>query len=268
MQGDLPGTAAAGDGVVLTAVGVGEAFDGAGPNTSLLFESGPVRLLMDCGPLVPPAVWAAVDEKDALAGVWLSHDHADHVFGLPALIGRMWDGGRTHPLAVLGATGVLGRVESIVDLAYPTLREKLRFRLDEVVVEPGAVVAWNGLELRTAETGHRRKNLCLRVTLPGGIAVAYSGDGAPTAASADLCRGAYWVQECYTERAEDPNHAGLDELERLLPELRPARLGLVHLSRHRGEIVRAAAERLAGQGWPVEVLERGTRWVVTPGEAT
>lgn len=266
MQGDLPENAVAGGDCVLTALGASEAFDGPAPNTSLLLDAGSVRLLMDCGPLVPPAVWNTAGGVEAVDGIWLSHDHADHTFGLPTLIGRMWDEGRTRPLAVLGGRGTLERVASIVDLAYPALREKLRFRIEEVEVEPGTAVRWSGLDLRAAKTGHRRRNLCLGVTLPGGRRVAYSGDGAPTSESAELCRQAYWVQECYSERAGSATHAGLEALARLLPDLRPVRLGLVHLSRRHAAAVRSAAARLSRQGWPVEVLTPGTRWVVESGE--
>ena len=76
-------------------LGVGEAFDEILPNTSMLvrteYQGKPVTVLFDCGYSVPPRFWQLGLDVETLDGIWISHFHADHAFGLPALLVRLWE---------------------------------------------------------------------------------------------------------------------------------------------------------------------------------
>ena len=85
----------------VTFVGVGEAFDENLPNTSILVESAASSILLDCGFSAPRAFWKAADNAEGLDMIHVSHFHADHYFGIPALLARFTQEGRTkrpdHP---------------------------------------------------------------------------------------------------------------------------------------------------------------------------
>lgn len=247
----------------LTVLGAGEAFGGEPHHTSLLLRTADSVLLLDCGAFVPPRVWGELPEPEAVHGIWVSHLHADHCFGIPFLVGRMWEEGRRRPLTLLGAAGLRDRVAALLDLAYPGLRSRLEFDLDDAVVEPGRPVAWRDLTLRAAETVHPQRNLAVRVETAGGAAVTYSGDGRPTPASIELAAGADWVHECFTAANAPPGHADLDTLVEAVRQAGARRLGLVHAHRAHRDAVERRAKALAAGGLPVELLAPGSRWFLS-----
>lgn len=241
----------------ITVLGCGEAFDDSLPNTSLLLRADGNVLLMDCGYLVPQRVWKELGNGENLHGIWISHLHADHAMGLPALLTRMWEEGRTEPLAILGQRGTAGKVLGLLEAGYPSMGERLRFPIEEVAVEPPEAIGWRGMELESAETIHGLRNLAVRVSSSRGGVVAYSGDGAPTEESAALGRGAHWFHECFTDRGRIPGHASLEDLLELMPRVAPSSLQIVHVSRRYrdavAERVRECGERL----WPLSLPHPG-----------
>jgi ribonuclease BN (tRNA processing enzyme) len=240
-------------------LGTGEAFD-IRPHTSLLLRTASATLLLDCGALVPPQLWQEEPDAEALDGIWISHLHADHVFGLAGLLGRAWEEERRRPLTLLGGRGVLQAVQDLLDRGYPGLRDRFAFALEEVVVEPGQEVAFRGLALRSALSAHSLRNLALRIAAPGAVPLCYSGDGAPTEASAELGRDAVWIHECFSADRQVPGHATLAALEAELPRRKPRRVGLVHVSRRFRDAVAARAQALAAAGLSVSLPEPGEVW--------
>ncbi|MCX6722879.1 MAG: MBL fold metallo-hydrolase [Candidatus Staskawiczbacteria bacterium] len=79
-------------------LGVGEAFDENLPNNSQLIITDKTKLLLDCGFTVPPQLWKYNPDYNFLDAIYISHQHADHYFGLPAILLRMWEGGREKDL--------------------------------------------------------------------------------------------------------------------------------------------------------------------------
>ena len=222
-------------------VGTGEAFDEERGNVSLLVEGGGRRLLLDCGPTVPWALWRMRDEPDELDALYVSHFHGDHLFGVPFLLARWQTDGRTRPFCLLGQRGTGERVEQITRLAYRNVWDHLGFPLEVREVEPGPAVAWGGWTLRAAESRHSQRNLALRLET-GGVALAYSGDGAPTPATAALYRGCdLLVHECYAAHDPPEHHASLPVVTALAREVGARTVALVHLSRELRRTVDSAA---------------------------
>ncbi|EHJ47293.1 beta-lactamase domain protein [Solidesulfovibrio carbinoliphilus subsp. oakridgensis] len=230
-------------------VGVGEAFDETLPNTSLWVEAPATAgttgtadagrrrtVLLDCGFTAAAALFAcpALTEADRATGpeaVWISHFHGDHYFGLPYLLARWHEAGRTAPLAVWGGAGAEGRLPAVVDLAYPSLRAKLTFPLCFAAVRPGEDFSLAGLAARTAVTGHGAPCLALRLETGAGT-LYYSGDGAPTEACRELARGCdLVVQEAYGLGAGIAGHGSVAEALEAARTAGAGTLALVHVRR-------------------------------------
>ena len=238
--------------------GVGEAFDEAQPNTSLLVTAsanGERReILLDCGFTAPysywrygPALGASPDGPDI---VWLSHFHADHYFGFPALAARMKQAGRLRDLQVVGRPGVGDAVTRVLDLAYPNLREKLEFALHFQECRPGEPLEVRGLAFSGAFTTHPEPCLALRLE-DDDASLYYSGDGAPAPECLALAWGAgLVVQEAFSLDPGSPGHGSVEEAVHLARMVSPGALALVHLERSlRSDRLPEVIVRLGGAGY-------------------
>ena len=215
----------------LTFVGTGEAFDPDLPNTSLLYE-GTASVLFDCGFSIPHAFWRLRRDPSLLDAVYITHRHADHAFGLPALLLWMREAGRTRPLDVIGGPGVGPWLTRLLGLGYPGSFSRDRgYPIVAVELAPGHQMEVGGVVLRSAESQHSVVNLSVRLDAEH-HSVCYSGDGRPTAATRALYRGArILVHECYSLLPTQDNHADLDTLLSMTEELQPGELYLLHLGR-------------------------------------
>jgi ribonuclease BN (tRNA processing enzyme) len=227
-----------GDLMRCTFVGVGEAFDETFPNTSILLESEGASILLDCGFTAAPAFWRHSETPLDLSAVWISHFHADHWFGLPWLVARMNEDGRSQPLTLMGREGIHRRVEWLLDMAYPGLRDKLGFELRYRNAAAGGSDTVHGFRVRFAHSGHSIESLAIRLERDGKC-VFYSGDGAPTEESVELARNCdLLIQESYIFSGPVDGHGSVEEAITMMKRARAGKLALVHLNR------RLAAERL------------------------
>ncbi len=233
--------------IELTFVGTGEACDPEAPNTSLLYRGSKI-LLLDCGYSVPQAFWRITRDSSLVDAVFLSHRHADHVFGLPALLLWMHETGRTKPLTVFGSLGLADWLDRLFELAYPGLLSKGgAFDLVPVELTPGTPHDLGPLTLRTAASTHSVVNAALRIEEAGRV-VCYSGDGAPTDSTRDLFRGAdVLVHECYGATLVSAYHADADTLLPMADELGIRTLCLLHMARHQRHAIRNAVEKHHGR---------------------
>ena len=238
--------------------GVGEAFDESLPNTCLLVEAfacGQRReVLLDCGFNAPYAYWrfgptmgAAPDGPDI---VWISHFHGDHFLGFPALAARMKQAGRTRDLFVAGKQGVGMAVTRALDLAYPTLREKLEFPLNFVECLPDEPVEILGLTFAGAFTTHPEPCLALKLA-DDATSLYYSGDGAPTPECLALAWGVgLIIQESFALLPGAVGHGSVEEAVELARMANPGSLALVHLERSlRSDHLPEVISRLDGAGY-------------------
>lgn len=248
----------------VTFIGTGEAFDEQLPNTSLLYR-GDRTLLLDCGYAVPHAFWRAGVGADELDAIYLTHIHADHAFGLPALLLRMREDGRERPLSVLGGPGVGGWLTRLLELGYPGAYAAGKcFPIEPVEVSPKAPLALGALTLRNAQSAHPVRNLSVRIE-EAGHAFCYSGDGAPTPATRALYDGAdLLVHECYSAEPDVPGHAHAPALLELAETASVAQLALLHLSRSRKAAVQRCVASYSGSVH-VHLPAPGDELEVSPG---
>jgi len=236
----------------VSVLGCGEAFDERLPNTSLLVDCGEVFLL-DCGFSVPPQVWNHAPDPNRIDAIYISHPHADHYFGLPALLTRMAEDDRARPLILVSQPAVLEQVPQLMELAYRGMGGRFRYLIEYRAADPETVVEIGGATLRFAPTRHAVTNYAVRIEC-GGKALCYSGDGMFTDDSRRLFAGADLLfHEAYTFE-ESPMHADIPRLVEMARHEGVDRLALVHVRRG----LRHDPDRL------VEVVREGGRAVLLP----
>jgi len=238
----------------VTFVGVGEAFDEALGNTSVLVgfpsSDGEVQILLDCGFTAAHAFWRCSSEPMGLNAIWVSHFHGDHYFGIPLLLLRFWEEKRASPLTLVGRTGLEGQIRSAMDLAYPDFLTKLQYRLSFREVSQGDEMDFLGFRWSFAQNGHSSPCLALRLAHEGG-SLFYSGDGAPTAATLSLARGCdLIVHEAFGLDQSAPGHGTVEGCIEMARACNAKALALVHVNREirraHGALIRSRLETLNG----------------------
>jgi ribonuclease Z len=211
-------------------LGCGEAFDNDLFNTSILLQTGSANLLLDCGYSIPPRVWQTLPDPDAIDLVYISHPHADHYFGVPALLGRMWEDGRTRKLSILTQAPVIDQIRIAMELGYRGLSNRFKYEIEWIPALPERPVEACGAHFRFAETRHSVTNYAVRIESDG-KSVGYSGDGMWTDASRRLFQGAHLVfHEAYSFETS-PVHADIPSLLAMTPGQQIAQLALMHVQR-------------------------------------
>ncbi len=211
-------------------LGTGEAFDHDLPNTSILCCLGPI-FLVDCGHTIPPLLWQALPDPDKLDAVYLTHRHGDHAFGLPSVLYRFWEDGRTRPLTIIGSRGIEAYAAKILRFAYRISWKDLPFKVKFLIAAPGKILQYQGVRLSFAKSRHPVTNLAVRFDWHG-KPFAISGDGSPTAATARLFHGCdLLVHETFQDEVFQPVHASLPNVIEMAHSVGVKRLALIHLSR-------------------------------------
>lgn len=159
-------------------LGVGEAFDDTQPNNSNLIAAGKTKLMLDCGFTAPGQLWRYDADPNLLDGVNISHQHADHFFGLPALLLRMWEGKRTRPFTIICQKELKDNFDQFMELAYKGFKAKFSYPIELIESNDGGSIDFGGLKLSFERTVHSGDNLAVRIE-DGEKSFAFSGDGSP-----------------------------------------------------------------------------------------
>jgi len=228
-----------------TIIGCGEAFDERLPNTSVLVEAAAQKILCDCGYSVPPHLWSRIADPNTIDIIYISHPHADHYFGMPALLGRMWEEQREKPLTIVSQPGVLDQIKDISEYGYRGLAARFRFPIEWRAAKSEPVEI-GGIVFDFAETMHSVTNLAVRMRAEGKV-FCYSGDGMFTDRSRALFGGAdLLVHEAYFFD-QSPVHADIGRLLEMAESNGVRQLALVHvqrgLRREPGRILEAIVAR-------------------------
>ena len=220
----------------MTFLGTGEAFDAEHGNTSIYIRTASRSYLFDCGFTAPFHLWRLNADPNLIDVVYLSHFHADHSFGLPALLARMNEDGRSKPLPVLGQRGVGAFVERLVNMAYAGLMKNLGFKLEPIEVSSTKETHVGSHRLSFHATRHAVTNLGMRLAFKD-FSLFMSGDGEITADTrAAITGSSYVVQECYTVDDHRRFHSSFKEVEAALDGAEtPKRVFLCHTARHQRE---------------------------------
>jgi len=229
-------------------LGCGEACDPGEPNTSFLFSARDACMLFDCGFTVPHRLAGTIGDPDRLGGVWISHLHGDHFFGLPLLFLKLSGLGRRRELVLAGPAGLGEKTRALMDMAYDFLARGCGFDWRVIELSPGESTEVAGMRIAAAESIHNRRALSVRCDFRG-VSIFYSGDGKPSAAAEDMAQGVdLAVMECFEGTGLVPGHNNLAGVLGFMEQAVPDRVALVHVrSGARTELMRLLADAAASE---------------------
>ena len=209
-------------------LGIGEAFDENQPNTSILIESE-TKLLLDCGYSSASQLWKYNSDPEFLDAIYITHQHADHYFGLPQIIQRMQEDGRKNKLKIICNKSSVNIIKQLFDYAYRgILSGPGIFPLDFVGIESGTNEKISELNLSFERTDHSMENLAIRVS-DGNSILCYTGDGKLIDDS--FCKDAdILINEGYFFK-QGERHIYIPDVIRMAEKNKVKCLALVHINR-------------------------------------
>ena len=253
---------------VVHVLGSGAAYSDGDRTTTMLALEGPHGIVVvDCGGDVVQRLLAQELDPLRVTALIVTHEHADHVGGLPLMVERLWVAGRRTPLPVIGIAPAVAQAtrlhESFDTSAWPGYAG----------IAPQVVphVA-DALVLETADwriTGtpgtHSVPVMGLRCEAADGSVAAYSCDTTYDPAIVALARDADLL--LHEAAGDEPEiHATACQAARVAVEAGARRLVLVHLphafDEHGPEVACAR-----GRFPRLEIAFDGARYELTPETA-
>ena len=177
-------------------LGVGEAFDERYPNHSHLVLIDKTAIMLDCGDSAVRQLWRYTKDHSLVDALYITHRHSDHLFGVPALLGRMMEEERKKELVIICSEQVKADVKRLTEHAYFGINS-YGFEIKFIIAEDGKSIRFNDLNLSFAKTGHTVDNLAVRIN-DGKKIACYSGDGSADENTEKIYKDAdILMHECY-----------------------------------------------------------------------
>ncbi len=240
-------------------LGTGEACDPEEPNTSFVLHRGSGHILFDCGLTVPHRYSAKGYDPETLDGIWISHLHADHYFGLPLLLLKLIETGRRRRLVITGPSGLRQAVDDLVDLAYGSLAAGAGFAWDCMEIIPGRPFIIGDMRCVAAENSHSLLSLSIRGDGEGG-SFFYSGDGVPGRKAEEIAvRVDFAILECYRGEGLEPGHNNFAGIRAFAEKTNVSDLALVHVRSDERERIAAVVNGKEAQSWRICLPRAGDR---------
>lgn len=212
-------------------LGAGEAFDEKLPNNSHLVLSDNTNLLLDCGCTTPTQLWKFNDNQSFLDAIYISHTHADHYFGIPALFVRMQEEERKKPITVICQKGLKKTIKELMEYGYKGSAKKFKFKIKFIEVEESQTTQFNELKLLFAPTVHSINNFAIKID-DGKKSFCYSGDGMFNEKTEKLYKNSNLViHEAYLYDEKREGHACIIELIKMAERNNVKCLALTHINR-------------------------------------
>jgi len=212
-------------------LGVGEAADENFPNNSQLIITDKTKLLLDCGFTVPPQLWKYNSDASFLDAIYISHQHADHFFGLPALLLRMWEGNREKDLTIICQKEMKDSFQNFMDYAYKDFTKKFIYKINLIESKEGGIIDFQDLKLSFQKTTHSRENLAIKINNER-KSIVYSGDGTLQEISGFYKNLDLLIQETYLYDQEKINHASIIDAIKFAEKNDTKCLALTHMNRN------------------------------------
>ena len=205
-------------------LGTNGSMQGDEGNTSLLFKGSRGTVLVDASCGLGRAVAADVD------AVILTHEHIDHVYGLPSLIHQLWLSGRRRALDICVPAGMEEFVHRFLEVF--SLQEKKN--MFDFRIRTGRQFSVGSMEITLFSTEHTETSVGL-VVREGEDRVVYTSDTRPIREILPCMAGAQvLIHEASGCEAEEEilwkkGHSNGADAARLAERLGVGRLYLCHL---------------------------------------
>lgn len=180
--------------IVFLGVGGAMAYAPADNHTAMLVCADASTILLDSGPTIMRQLELAGVGVEDLTHVYISHQHGDHILGLPmVLLNRVlfWP---ELPLTLMAAPDVLEASRTIVALAYPDLMQRMvaTIRFVPLVTESASLqLPFDAsMTYRLAPGQHSVQTWAIRLGLSSGQSLVVSGDTGPAEQVTRLAAGA------------------------------------------------------------------------------
>jgi ribonuclease Z len=208
-------------------------------NTHMLWDGPGGPLLIDAGGSTYQRLLRAGYDPQQLRGVLLTHNHTDHINGIPALLFSIGLAGRTEPLPIYGLPATLELLQHVLaafemeDYVVPVRWQSLEVGAslplsDDAAEAKGKKERW---QIRTARTRHTRPCLALRFEdQHSGIALVHSADTAPVPDVAALAQGAHTLIHEASMSTESEFHTTPRQAGEIARQAGAQRLVIVHFS--------------------------------------
>src|SRR5271167_1990948 len=216
-------------------VGCGDAFGSGGRSNTCFHVTGEgINFLIDCGASSLPALKRFGIARDDIDLILITHFHGDHFGGLPFLLLDAQFSRRMRPLTIAGPEGIETRLVQVMEALFEnSSKTKQRFDLSVVTLRPEATASFGAVNVTPFPVVHGQFGgpfLAYRIEAEGRV-IAYTADTEWTETLIPLGRDAdLLIAEAYTYDREVRNHLSLKTLEAHLPEIKPKRLILTHMS--------------------------------------
>ena len=216
-------------------VGCGDALGSGGRSNTCFHVTGEsVNFLIDCGASSLPALKRLGIARDEIDLILITHFHGDHFAGLPFLLLDAQFTRRTRPLVIAGPEGIEMRLAQVMEALFEnSSKTKQRFDLSIVALSPAETRSFGAVNVTPFPVVHGESGgpfLAYRVEAEGRV-IAYSADTEWTETLIPLARDAgLFIAEAYYFDKMVKNHLSLKTLEAHLPEIKPKRLVLTHMS--------------------------------------
>ncbi|MBA3470467.1 MAG: MBL fold metallo-hydrolase [Herpetosiphonaceae bacterium] len=200
-------------------------------NSGYAFQSDAGLLLLDCGGSPYRRLLKYGLDPCQLRAIFISHNHPDHLMGLPALLLHLFLAQHSGPLHVFGNASAMQTAQAVIAVAE--LGRHAVVPTFHTLPDAGGAVELPvdlGLEMRAAPTYHSRPTLALRLDRPGHPSLVYGADSGPSATLVELARGAHTlIHECTVAQPFD-THSTPEEAAATAQAAGVQRLILTHYS--------------------------------------
>ena len=236
----------------LVVLGSGTALpDADRENSCYAWQNAAGLVLLDCGGSPYRRLLKFGFDPLQIRAVFISHNHPDHLMGLPALLLHLWLAGYQGTLPVFGNPTTVKTAASVVAVA--------ELGIHAVVPEFHVVAAEGGVldlpfdlgeRLTTAPTYHSRPTLALRIDSDSHGGLVYGADSGPCEALVELARGAHTlIHECTVSQPYD-SHSTPEQAAHTAHSAGVQRVILTHYSPRytaaEAEVMRRVAATFAG----------------------
>lgn len=213
-------------------LGVGEAFDENYPNNSVLVFSKKASLMIDCGDSAVRQLWKFNKGNHNLPdALYVTHRHSDHLFGLPALLGRFHEENRKMPLTIICTKSLHEDIKIVTSYAYKGLKTDFPFEIKIIEIEDGQSVDFKDVKLSFALARHSTPVYAIKVEHDN-KSYCYSGDGM-FSLNKKFYKGLdLLTQETYLYDKEIIGHACMIGAIKFAEENGIKVLALVHINKH------------------------------------